>query len=95
MEIAPSFKKLVRLFNVSSIPQPFDEREWIDGIVSSFEPSLRQESLDFITKILGQERSTAELQALWKQAGSEFYINDDGILPFLEMVRKALLSTSE
>lgn len=90
MEVSREFKKLVRHLNESELPQPFDEEEWLRTIVDGLEPSTRQGALEFVSRIVAAELEPTDLQVLLDDAGSEYYIKEDGILEFFKILKTVL-----
>lgn len=90
MEIAPAFKKVVRQLNMSEMPQPFSEEGWIRGVVGGLDPVLRQSASGFVAHVLESEVPPSELRSLLEEAGSEYDINDRGILEFFKMLKRVL-----
>lgn len=90
MEVAPEFKTLVRHLNESELPQPFDEEVWLRTIVDGLEPSTRQGASEFVGRIIAAELEPSELQVLFDDAGSEYYIKEDGIIEFFKILKTVL-----
>lgn len=90
MEVSREFKKLVRQLNESALPQPFDEEEWLRTIVDGLEPSIRQGASDFVSRIVAAELEPTDLQILLDEAGSDYYIKEDGILEFFNILKTVL-----
>jgi hypothetical protein len=90
MEVSREFKKFVRHLNEAELPRPFDEEAWLRSIVDGLEPSVRQGASDFVSRIVAAELEPTDLQALLDDAGSEYYIKEDGILEFFKILRTVL-----
>jgi hypothetical protein len=90
MEVTSQFKKLVRQLNLSELPRPFDEEEWIRSVVDGLEPPIRQGASDFVGRVVDAEMAPADLHVLLDDAGSEYYINEDGVLEFFKILKKIL-----
>ena len=90
MEVSREFKKLVRRLNEAELPQPFDEEKWLRTVVDGLEPSIRQGASEFVSRIVAAELDPTDLQVLLDDAGSEYYIKEDGILEFFKILKTVL-----
>lgn len=90
MEVSGEFKNLVRRLNESELPQPFDEEEWLRTVVDGLEPSIRKKASEFVGRVVAAELGPTDLQALLDDAGSEYYINEEGIAEFFKILKTAL-----
>ncbi|WP_439542635.1 hypothetical protein [Hyphomicrobium sp.] len=90
MEVSREFKTLVRRLNEAELPRPFDEQEWLRSVVDGLEPSIRQGASEFVGRIVAAELEPADLQVLLDDAGSEYYVKEDGIRELFKILMAVL-----
>jgi hypothetical protein len=87
----PEFYRLARAFHEDSLENAKDEREWIATALGFLDAPSRQVVKQFLTDLLRQNLSEADLQELWNSTEADYFIvghnGNEAMRHFLTTIR--------
>jgi len=87
----PEFYRLARAFHEDSLEDAKDEREWIATALGFLDAPSRQVVKQFLTDLLRQNLSEADLQELWNSTEADYFIvghnDNEAMRHFLTTIR--------
>lgn len=91
MKGPPEFYELAQAFYQGSRSDVKDEREWIASALRHLDHASKRAIKQYLIDLLSANPSEIELQKLWNDAGSSYYIvgkaGKQGVRAFLTTIR--------
>jgi hypothetical protein len=89
-DIPEELKRMVRGFNEGAMPEPLNEKRWIENVLSQTDGKAKVVIRRYLDELLKRKPEGRELQRVWQTGHPAYVMSDEHLRLLLTMINKAL-----